>query len=141
MQKPEQQSLRELLEDFKPLSSASRLKNAGDILEEGGKTFKERHAVYGNNFLKVGDIMVAMFPKGLTLTTSEDWIRLELLMMKIVKFSRYAENFVNGGHEDSIHDDMVYSAMLEFVDSVVRHRSVEIIKAPSSIASEALQAK
>jgi hypothetical protein len=70
--------------------------NAGDILIEGGKTFQERHKFYGNNFLKVGDMCVAMFPNGLTLKTEEDFIRFELLMMKIVKISRYAENFSKG---------------------------------------------
>lgn len=111
--------LRDLFEN-QPRPIGTRPTNAGDILEEGGKTFKERHKVYGNNFLKVGDMMAAMFPDGLTVVTPEDWVRLELLMMKVVKISRYAENFTKGGHQDSVHDDMVYSAMLENVDEVIK---------------------
>lgn len=112
-------TIRDLFEN-QPHPVGTRPANAGDILEEGGKTFKERHKVYGNNFLKVGDVMTALFPDGLTVETPEDWVRLELLMMKVVKVSRYAENFTKGGHQDSVHDDMVYSAMLENVDEVIR---------------------
>jgi len=109
-------------EKFKEVPGpGNRAENAGDILINGGVTFQERHKVYGNNFLKVGDMCVAMFPEGLTLKTAEDFIRFELFMMKTVKFSRYAENFSKGGHQDSIHDDMVYSAMLEFVDGVLKN--------------------
>lgn len=124
-----QQNKRDIIDLFaEPVGHANlRAKNAGDILIDGGKTFLERHAVYGNNFLKVGNMMVAMFPDGLTITTSEDWVRLELLIMKVVKFSRYAENFTRGGHKDSIHDDMIYAAMLEHVDEVLRKNSNEVI--------------
>lgn len=115
--------LRDLFEN-QPRPIGTRPANAGDILEEGGKTFKERHKVYGNNFLKVGDMMAAMFPDGLTIYTPEDWVRLELLMMKVVKISRYAENFTKGGHQDSVHDDMVYSAMLENVDEFIKTSGV-----------------
>lgn len=117
---------RQLFENtFMP--AGHRNKNAGDILVEGGKTFIERHKVYGNNFLKVGGMCVAMFPDGLILRTAEDFIRFELLMMKIVKQSRYAENFSKGGHADSIHDDMVYSAMLEHVDEVFREQANSVV--------------
>lgn len=111
----------DIKQQFKPCPGPNvRADNAGDILIKGGETFQERHKVYGDNFLKVGDMCVAMFPDGITLKTSADFIRFELLMMKIVKVSRYAENFSKGGHEDSVHDDMVYSAMLEYVDGVLK---------------------
>lgn len=123
------QNKRDIIDLFaEPVGHANlRAKNAGDILIDGGKTFLERHKVYGNNFLKVGNMMVAMFPDGLTITTPEDWVRLELLIMKVVKFSRYAENFTKGGHKDSIHDDMVYAAMLEHVDEVLRNDANKVI--------------
>lgn len=108
---------KELNRIFDPVISIDgRLENAGDILADGAETFKKRHAVYGNNFLKVGLMCEALFPNGVTLNTAEEFIRFELLMMKIVKLSRYCESFTAGGHPDSVHDDMVYSAMLEFVD-------------------------
>lgn len=99
--------------------TGSRQMNAADILSEAGETFRQRHSVYGNNFVKVGPIFASLFPKGITLISAEDFIRFEMIMMKVVKLSRYCENFVTGGHVDSIHDDMVYSAMLEFIDEVL----------------------
>lgn len=90
--------------------------HADDLLADAAKTFKERRAVYGYNYLKVGGIFASLFPQGVTLTTPEDFIRFELLMMKVVKLSRYAENWSKGGHSDSLTDDAVYSQMLNAVD-------------------------
>jgi hypothetical protein len=37
-------------------------------------------------------------------------------MLIIVKLTRYVINWNQGGHQDSIHDAMVYCAMLEEID-------------------------
>ena len=89
---------------------------APDKMEEGAATFRERNAVYGNNSEQVGKVMEVLFPNGLTLKTNADFERFHLFMLKIVKLTRYGNNFTIGGHEDSIRDDGVYSFMLEAVD-------------------------
>jgi hypothetical protein len=61
--------------------------------------------------------MLAMFPDGIELKTYEDWMRMQFVMLDVVKSTRYAQNFKNGGHADSVHDKIVYAAMLESTDA------------------------
>ena len=82
-----------------------------EILEEMAKTFRERNAVYKDNWKMVGRIMEAMFPEGVKITTAEDWDRWHLFILKVVKLSRFAVSGLT--HTDSIHDDAIYSTMLE----------------------------
>jgi len=89
---------------------------ADEILAEASKTYKERNKVYGDNFLRVGDCIAAMFPEGVLLKTPHDQNRFQIFNLILVKLSRYAVNWNKGGHRDSIHDAMVYSAMLEAID-------------------------
>ena len=96
------------------------MKNAADVLQDGAKTFEERNAIYGDNFRVVPAVMQSLFPSGLTLVTYEDWMRLQFLMMDIGKTTRYTAQFYQGGHADSIHDKMVYAAMLGAVDEELR---------------------
>lgn len=81
------------------------------ILQDMAETYEERNKVYGDNYKRVGAVMVAMFPDGVQLKTEEDFNRWHLFELKIVKLTRFA----NSGllHKDSIHDDAVYSAMVE----------------------------
>lgn len=91
---------------FKPL----RDKSAADILEDMAKTFRERNAVYGDNYKMVAKLVAVLFPKGVPpeLVITDQWHLFEL---KLVKLSRFAIS--NLTHQDSIHDDGVYSAMIE----------------------------
>lgn len=85
-------------------------------LEEALKTYIDRNKKYGNNYKRFGLVMMALFPDGLNLNTVEDFNRYGVIFMKIAKLSRYATN-PKVGHLDSVHDDIVYSAMLEELDS------------------------
>ena len=76
-------------------------------------TYRERNALYKDNYKRFGDLMMALFPEGLTVKTRDEWNRICIFMMISSKLTRYAANFEKGGHEDSIHDAGVYSAMLE----------------------------
>jgi len=87
--------------------------NAADILDQMASTYRERNALYKDNYKRFGDIMVALFPDGLVLKDKEEWNRICIFMMITSKLTRYAGNFEVGGHEDSVHDMGVYSAMLE----------------------------
>jgi hypothetical protein len=87
-------------------------KNAADYLSEGAATYRERNAVYGDNYKQFGNVMKGLFPKGLRASTVDEFNRLGVLVQVVSKVSRMAENFNRGGHADSTHDLMVYAAML-----------------------------
>lgn len=91
--------------------------NAADILLEGANTYRERNKLYGDNYKNFGKIMVALFPDGLTVQTVQEWNRLGVFLNCQGKLTRYALNLKKGGHKDSAHDSMVYSAMLEELTS------------------------
>jgi hypothetical protein len=81
------------------------------ILDEMANTFRERNVMYGDNWEKVANVLSALFPQGITLTTPEDFARFHFLDWTVGKFTR----FVNTGmtHAESVHDGAVYMAMLE----------------------------
>lgn len=101
-------------------------KKAYDFLEEGAATYRERNAVYGDNYLRVGAVMAALFPDGVTLKTADDHNRFHIFMLKVVKLSRYCVNWDKGGHEDSLLDDMVYGGILLEIDDGIRNRPQHI---------------
>lgn len=111
-------------------------RTAADYLDEGAKTYRERNAVYGDNFKKVGAVMAALFPEGVFIQSADDWNRLHIFLLGIVKQTRYVTNWDKGGHADSVHDNTVYSAMLEAIDQEIRERVImpaakEALKCPT----------
>lgn len=97
-------------------AAGAKLTTAGPtvagILREMGDTFEQRNAVYGDNYKMVGPIMRILFPAGIpaTLLGSDQFHLFEL---KVVKLARFAISGLT--HVDSIHDDAVYSAMIEHI--------------------------
>lgn len=87
------------------------MKTAADILAEMADTFRERNKVYGDNYKRVGEVMVALFPEGVSLKTPEDFNTWHLFELMVVKLTRFANSGLT--HEDSIHDLAVYAAMVE----------------------------
>jgi hypothetical protein len=87
------------------------MKTAADILAEMADTFRERNKVYGDNYKRVGAVMAAMFPNGMTLVTEHDYNVWHLFELMVVKMTRFANSDLT--HEDSIHDAAVYAAMVE----------------------------
>lgn len=87
-------------------------KTADVILNEMAATFKERNAIYGSNYKMVGKLMAVLFPNGVPpeILHSDQFHLFEL---KLVKLSRFAISGLK--HHDSIHDDGVYSAMIEAI--------------------------
>lgn len=87
------------------------------ILEEGAKTFEQRHKMYGDNYKRFGKILMELFPCGIHITTPEEANCLNLLIQIQGKITRYAEmlSIGRGGHVDSAHDICVYAAMLESI--------------------------
>jgi len=90
---------------------------APEALRESAKTFEERNAIYGDNYKLHGEVMRALFPRGVTLTSASDFNRYGLVVQIVAKVSRYAQQFTNGGHDDSLLDLSTYAAMLREVDS------------------------
>jgi hypothetical protein len=85
-------------------------KRAPEILEEAAATYRQRNAVYGDNYLKFGRIMKEMFSD--TEITVDGFNRLGVFVQCLSKLTRYAENMEKGGHYDSALDLSVYAAML-----------------------------
>jgi hypothetical protein len=84
---------------------------AADVLLSGAETYRERSKVYGGNYKEFGKVMLALFPNGVVLKTIEDHNRFHLFVQIVTKITRYANSGLT--HIDSVHDAMVYSAMLE----------------------------
>jgi hypothetical protein len=89
------------------------MKDAADILAEMADTFRERNKVYGDNYKRVGDVMMALFPQGMSLTSAADFNKWHLFELMIVKLTRFANSGLT--HQDSIHDLAVYAAMVESI--------------------------
>lgn len=90
-------------------------KTPDQSLEEAADVFRQRNEVYGSAYLRHGDVMEALFPKGLVLLTKDDWNRLGVFNMMVSKMVRYAHSLHKGGHQDSALDLIAYSAMLESI--------------------------
>jgi hypothetical protein len=86
-------------------------------LQNAAKTFQERNETYGDTYKRHGDVAAALFPEGVDLVTAEDQNRYAIVNMLISKLTRYAANFEEGGHQDSLHDITVYAAMLNELDN------------------------
>lgn len=91
---------------------ASEPTSAADILQEMSDTFRERNAVYGDNYKMVGKLMAVLFPNGVSKEILHS-DQFHLFELKLVKLSRFAISGLQ--HQDSIHDDGVYSAMIESI--------------------------
>lgn len=87
------------------------IKRPDEILQEMAKTYKERSKQYGDNWLKIGNVLSALYPAGITLTTPDDFNHFHLFLLMLVKVTRLSES--NLTHVDSAHDAAVYAAMLE----------------------------
>jgi hypothetical protein len=86
-------------------------------MQRAMRTFEERSKKYGDNYKHFGRLMGALYPKGFSASSEEEWNRLGLIVMIASKLSRYVKDPYNG-HLDSIHDLGVYAFMLEEIDSL-----------------------
>ncbi len=105
-------------ETFDCSVSESAVKRADEILRDAAKTFRQRNALYGDNYRQFGDVMRAMFPQGVTPQSVAEWNRLGVLVQCVHKLTRYAQQWNAGGHEDSAHDLCVYAAILQELTEV-----------------------
>lgn len=92
------------------------MSDVAKALERAAGVFEERNRVYSDAYLKVGEILQVLFPDGVPLKSPEDHNRYHLLVLIIVKLTRYAPNWERG-HPDSLDDIMTYAAMLAALDN------------------------
>ncbi len=85
---------------------------APELLEAGAATYRERNKSYGDSYHKFGRVMDALFPEGITCESAEEWNQLGVLTQIVSKLTRLSNDF-DRLHKDSVHDIMVYAAMLE----------------------------
>jgi len=90
--------------------------NAGDVLARLSKFFHTKNVGYGPTYLSKGKLMTALFPHGVNLETQGDFNRYAILDTVIMKLQRYSQQFLDGGHLDSLHDAIIYLAMLAEID-------------------------
>lgn len=92
--------------------SAGALDNMRKALE----TFASRTGVYKDSHYLHGRVLAAMFPNEVVLATAQDHTRWVTFNQIMGKLCRYAVNWGNGGHADSMHDVGVYAFILEAID-------------------------
>lgn len=85
-----------------------------DILKDAEDLYRERNAVYRDNYKQMGALMLALFgTDGIpAIKTEADANRLNIIIDCLGKLQRYAFQFQLGGHPDSARDLIVYAAML-----------------------------
>jgi hypothetical protein len=98
-------------------------KTVPDLLREAAEVYESRNKEYGNCYKNFGEWTSKLFQKGIEVKTVDDFNRLGILIIMLSKISRYAENFKNGGHDDSLCDLSVYTNMLRELDADVKEKN------------------
>jgi hypothetical protein len=98
----------------------SGMSRPSKMLMDLARLREERRGSYGDDYLYHGKILRGLFPRGITLESEEEFNRFTLLILVTVKVDRYAANFKDGGHEDSLNDLAVYSQLLQHADELGR---------------------
>jgi hypothetical protein len=85
---------------------------AADVLESMAKTFASRNAIHDDAYKKITEMIKILFPNGISqeLILSYEWRIFELILVKIARFASSGLT-----HQDSIHDNGVYSAIMESI--------------------------
>lgn len=92
------------------------------FLEEAGQTYKDRNAVYQDNFRVVGRVMESLFPNGApNLHDQHDYNRWHIFELVIVKLTRYVANW-SMPDRDSLVDLLPYVSILASLDEELRER-------------------
>lgn len=94
-----------------------------EMLRNAAAIYEERNKVYGDNYKLFGHVMMAMLGQ-VDLRTPEDHNRFGILVQMVSKLTRYANNFAEGGHEDSLNDLAVYTLMLQELDQDLRNAAL-----------------
>lgn len=89
--------------------------SVSDRLRLMATLYEEKNKVYGDQYKRFGDIMMAILGP-IHIRTASDYNRAMTLFNMITKIGRYSRNFSGEGHPDSLDDLSVYSQMLSELD-------------------------
>lgn len=92
-------------------------KSVPQALTDLGELYRQRNAMYGDNYKHTGMILAGIFPHGLRLTTPEQFNRFALFIQLLHKITRYGRAMPDNGHIDSLDDISVYAQMLQEYDA------------------------
>ncbi len=87
------------------------------VLNAAAKTFASRNSTYGNGWARTGELLLFLHgpqtraPIASLGKTASDLNRLHLWVLLLIKVMRFASSGLR--HRDSIHDLVVYGAMIE----------------------------
>ena len=107
------------------------IKTVDERLVAAAALFKERNAVYGNEFVTYGATLHSMFPDGITINTPELWQRVYGIILMQMKLRRYAVNTARDGHADSMEDLSVYAQMTAYTDALAQAGRVPTGRVPT----------
>jgi hypothetical protein len=112
-----------------PAWDSDHFPTADTYLKEMQETYAERGKVYGNSCLKAGKVLKAMIPEGVLVETEQDYAIMAVLGIMTHKMCRALNplaarhklglpedapiHMSDLGHQDSIHDLSVYTAIWE----------------------------
>lgn len=120
------------------------MRHSTTILRQATEIFEKRNAVYKDSTGGAGEILSILQRYGnMRLETPDDFRRHHILSLIVVKLVRYCNNWnewvmdIAGGggesnivqvkqvgHQDSIHDLLVYAAILESIDQEINEQQV-----------------
>jgi hypothetical protein len=87
------------------------MKTVPEMLEQSAAVYRERNALYKDNYKQFGRLMTLLCPEH----DADYWNQRALLVMIVSKLTRYSQ--VAGGHDDSLMDMAVYATMLREIDN------------------------
>jgi len=85
-------------------------------LNNKAELYRQRNELYGDTYKQQGGVMKELFPLEMRLRSTTDHNRYAIFQTMVSKMCRYAANFCEGGHEDSLDDISVYAMMLKELD-------------------------
>lgn len=98
-----------------------------DQLVEKAALYRQRNSIYKDNYKRFGGMVHAVMPT-IVLKSADDCNRFGVLNMLFSKLSRYAAQFPDGGHPDSLDDMCVYAMMLKELDKDALERRKKHVK-------------
>lgn len=102
---------------------ASAVPTVPQMLSDLGKINRERGLIYGEDYKHAGELLMALFPRGIMLRTPEEMNRFNLLVFMACKLNRYSQMLLMGGHEDSLDDLAVYAMLAKECDLLEKVKS------------------
>lgn len=92
------------------------MKSPSECLIKAAELYSDRGLKYGDNWLKVGQVLNILFSNQIATELCDRWTwdRIHLVTMILVKLTRFTNGMLTGNHhKDSTRDLVVYAAMLD----------------------------